>query len=449
MKEFISRIKIRLNKHKYNSVILNNAIGAFFIKGGSLILSLLTLPAYIKYFENQSILGLWFTMLSVLSWILTFDLGVGNGLRNHLVPALLHKDWIKVKKYITSAYVIVGVLVISVAVVSFFLFQIINWNRIFNISEIIVPQVTLSTTVYIIFIGVILQFFFRIISSVLYAMQKSALNHLLGLFSSIIILVYVWIAEPTNAYISMIQLATVYVIAINAPLLFATFGVFMNSLNKGRPQLRFFDKSYAKDVLKLGGVFLWVQVMYMCITTTNEYLISWLVEPAAVVEYTTYNRIFSLISTVIVLLLTPIWSAVTRAVVEKNHLWINSLYRRLNVLAFIATVGLFCLIPFLHWAFNVWLGESTYKVDYIFALIFASYSSLFIWNGVLSSIANGFGRLKVQSVCFTIGVVIKFPLAWLLVDMMNSWIGVVLANVVAMSIYVLFQPVWIKKWLTK
>lgn len=62
--------------------------GAFAVKSVSLCLSLFTMPAYIRFFQNQTVLGVWFTIVSVLNWILFFDLGLGNGLRNMLPDAI-------------------------------------------------------------------------------------------------------------------------------------------------------------------------------------------------------------------------------------------------------------------------------------------------------------------------------------------------------------------------
>ena len=85
-----------------NTIIYKNVIGAFAVKGASLILSLFTMPAYMRFFEDEQILGVWFTLLSVLSWILNFDLGIGNGLRNNLTSALAMGDRNAAKEYISS-----------------------------------------------------------------------------------------------------------------------------------------------------------------------------------------------------------------------------------------------------------------------------------------------------------------------------------------------------------
>lgn len=140
----IHRIKEYLEKlGSSNKQILSNIFGSFLIKGGAMLLSLFTLPAYMRYFDNQLILGFWFTALSVLSWILTFDLGIGNGLRNNLVTALVDRDKDKVKRYISSAYLVMFLIVCISYGVSYFIFPIIDFNLIFN-----VPKDILSADVY-------------------------------------------------------------------------------------------------------------------------------------------------------------------------------------------------------------------------------------------------------------------------------------------------------------
>jgi O-antigen/teichoic acid export membrane protein len=167
-----------------------------------------------------------------------------------------------------------------------------------------------------------------------------------------------------------------------------------------------------------------------------------------VVEYQVYNKLFTLIGTVFMLALTPIWSAVTKAVAEKKYSWINKLYKILKWMTLVAVICQFGMIVFLQFGINLWLGDRAIAVNYLYASVFALFGSIFIWNGVLSSIANGFGELKTQSIYFTIGAIIKIPVAWILVSIFNSWIGVVMANIVSMSLYCIMQPIWLDKFLS-
>jgi len=161
------------NLEKRNLDILINVIMAFVIKGGGLFISIFTIPAYMRYFDNKILLGVWFTILSVLSWILNFDLGIGNGLRNRLVDTFVNKNYMKAKEYISSAYIIITLIAMGVALLGYIISPYINWNTFFNISEKYISTNVLLETVRIVLLGILIQFVLRIVTSILYALQHS------------------------------------------------------------------------------------------------------------------------------------------------------------------------------------------------------------------------------------------------------------------------------------
>ena len=103
--------KLTSNGNENTVNVLKNIANAVVIKGGGIIVGLLTTPAYMDYFSKNEILGIWFTILSVVTWMLNFDLGIGNGLRNRLVEEFAcSNDQKIIKCLISSAY---GFLLIS------------------------------------------------------------------------------------------------------------------------------------------------------------------------------------------------------------------------------------------------------------------------------------------------------------------------------------------------
>ena len=149
----------KIQRKNYKDIrVIKKILGSLLIKGGGIIISLFTIPAYMRYFENNEVLGIWFTMLSMLSWILTFDLGIGNGLRNHLIKPIFDNDEKEIRKYISSSYIIIGLIVIITFIVGYFISSYINWNLVYNINEEIISKLEFLKIIRIIFFGILFQF---------------------------------------------------------------------------------------------------------------------------------------------------------------------------------------------------------------------------------------------------------------------------------------------------
>ena len=433
-----------------NLIVVKNVLGTFVVKGLSLFISLFSMPVYIRYFNNETVLGLWFTIISVLSWILNFDLGIGNGLRNHLTTAISKYDRDDIKKYISSAYVSVGI-VCSFVIIAFFTFyRFVDWNSIFNIKSSIVSPQYMLIAVGLVFIGIILQLFFKLINSILYALQKAYINNFLNLITTLIALVAVLILPSGSNEHNIVVISIVHLFSTIMPLLVTTFIVFKGSTLSGCfPSVRFFSFKHAKQVLSLGTIFLILQIAQLVIMATNEYLISIFSGNEAVVEYQIYHKLAILGSTVFSLALIPVWSTVTKAISENKYSWVASLYKRFLFLGSIGVVFQILMIPFYQPIINVWLGSATINVNYFYAFSFALLGSVIIYNSIFFYITNGIGKLKLQTFMYILGALIKIPLAWLLVEYIGSWIGVVLANIVSLVMYCIVQPIWLKQFFSK
>lgn len=430
-----------------NRIVVTNVVGAFVVKGFALFVTLYTLPAYIAFFNNSEVLGLWFTILSLLNWILNFDLGIGNGLRNKLAASVaLKKDYLT-RHYISSAYFSVGMIVILISCAFPLLLYNADLNRILNISPGLLSPHALYISIVIVLVGVMLQFWVRLISSVLYALQRSSVNNFLVLCTNVLILLYAKFAPSgTNDY-NVIAMSIVHGVAVIVPLFAASFWVFGGQLRYALPKWKYVTQKYVREVIGLGGIFFFIQIAYMVIMSTNEYLITITASNSDNIPYQAYYKLFSLGSTVFALMLTPIWSVVTKAKAENNYLWIKKTYHRFLWLGALFCVCEFLILLFVQPLMNVWLGKGFLNISIPFCLYFATFGSLMIFISILSSFANGIGRLKSQALCFGLGAVLKVPLSFLLVHVLDSWIGVIISNITCMGIYCLVEPFLLRKYM--
>ena len=74
-------------------------------KGGTILISLILVPMTLSYL-NPYEYGIWLTLSSTLAWIYTFDIGLGNGLRNKLTEALALNDLKLARIYVSTSFVI-------------------------------------------------------------------------------------------------------------------------------------------------------------------------------------------------------------------------------------------------------------------------------------------------------------------------------------------------------
>lgn len=429
-----------------NRRLVLNTIFSVSIKGGSFGASLLLLPSYIRFFGNEEVLGVWFTAVSILSWVLNFDLGIGNGLRNHLVTCFSKKDSESAKRYISSAYLIIGAFVLIVLCIGYLSFSFINWNKVFNVQVAVVSNAVLLKVARLLFIGIMIQFFLRLICSVLFALQMAALPSLLSLLSTILILIYVSLGNSGNISNDLLNLSLFNIVALNLPLLLASLITFSTKLKNCIPNFKYYNHKYALNIMTLGGAFFWLQIMFMIIMNTNEFLISWFVSPEKVVHFKIYNTIFNIIGGFFLIALTPVWSEVTEAFEKNRLIWLKKLYKRLIQLAYFGVAFEFILIFFLQGIVDVWLGANSIRIHNTYSLIFALAGAVLIWNSILSSMINGLGKLKIALLFLTLGAIINIPLAYLFSILTESWISIIFANVISMLPFCIVQSIWLKKF---
>lgn len=403
------------------------------------------MPAFMRYFNNQEILGVWFTIFSVLTWVLTFDFGIGNGLRNKLVGAIVRNDKSEIRQYISSAYFVIGAITVLALVLSFVLFQYIQWNSVFNISKTLVSPNTMNFVVTCVFITIMLQFFLRLVSFILYALQKSAINNFLSLITSTSQLIYILFAPSFDVETNLKMLSTVYLFCVNLPLIIATIYIFRKELKGCSPSIKNLNKKSATEIIGLGGVFFWNQIMYTAITQTNLILITKFIGPGNVVEYQIYFTLFTLSGTLFNLALTPMWSAITKAFEEKDGKWINKYFGFFNGLIVVVIIVHFLFIPFMQVCVNLWLGQKSIDINYISAIVFAIFGSTFVLQNVLSTFACGLGKMKLQAYFYTIGFIIKFIFIYFVSHIYPHWTIIVLADIIILFPYCIVELFSLKK----
>ncbi|GKU27232.1 O-antigen export protein [Clostridium folliculivorans] len=432
-----------------NKSLLKNVIISITVKGLAIVVGLLMMPIYVKYFKEQSVLGVWLTIISILNWIFTFDLGIGNGLRNLLVKSISNNNKENIKKYISSAYV--GIISVSAIILVGIIIIIlnINLNSILKISSELISRRSLTIAIIVLIVGVLLQFILKLINSILFALQKAAVPSIIVLISNVMLMCYMLVVPFGTVEKNFLSIAIAYTITTNVPLLIATMLIFKNDLKDCKPSFKYFEKSYAKEVIRLGGMFLWLQIMTLVISNTNNVLISYYINSKEVVSYQVYYKFFSLASTFFLIALIPTWSAVTDAMSKNQFQWIISLRKKMyRFLAIAFIVELIVLISS-NFVINIWMGNKFVINDYRYHIAIALFDFITIWSAINANIANGLNKLKIEVIWLTVGAVINIPLAYFFTRIEPSWLSIVIANILSILPYCIFETISTTRFLNK
>ena len=80
-----------------------NILASILLKGIDSLVYLLLVPVTLGYLNSYEY-GIWLTLNSILMWVNSFDIGLGNGLRNRLAEAVAKNDLSLGRIYVSTTF---------------------------------------------------------------------------------------------------------------------------------------------------------------------------------------------------------------------------------------------------------------------------------------------------------------------------------------------------------
>lgn len=415
------------------------------IKVLALIVSLLSTPLTMSFFSNDTVLGAWFTVLSVLNWISFFDFGIGNGLRNDLTYALNEGNKERARVVISSSIFVLGTVVLALIPLGAAASVLVNWNSVFSVGTDEICETTLAVCMAIVIVGTLLQLVLKLVNSLLYAVQRNATPALLLLISNCLILIA--IAFPPILAMNgerLMYMCVVEMIALSAPLVVAAFVLFTTDLKEYVPRFKDVRTSYFSS---LGIQFFIIQISLLFVSSTNELFIVSLCGSESVVPYSVAYRVFNLILVFFGVMAQPIWSDMAGSYSLGNRSRLLSVHRKYLWLSAIASAGTIIIGLFVNPILILWLrGQAP-------TLTFAESASLvfLVVATVLTNsetcLGNATNRLRPQVIFYCLGAIAKYPISAGLSIIAQGWASVVFANGLVLVPVLISQHIS-NRWLT-
>ena len=416
-----------------SSVVQNMALSGL-CKPVSMIVSYIYVPIVLKYLGVEKY-GVWATILTILSWIGYFDIGIGNGLRNQLTMSLSKKDGQR-RKLVSSAYAFIAVIMIIAAIVFSVFASYANWNRIFGVNDI---QENLAAVVIISVWFVALNFILSICKNVLYALQKAADVSVMELATQILNLIGILIAKQFVAS-NLFIMAFVYGTSMITVNLVASIIIYEKN-REISPGFRYVDIKVGRSITSLGLQFFVIQICTLILFTTDSLIISYLYGASDVTPYNTVNKLFNVIIGIHSAILAPVWSNVTKLKAENDYDGIRKLIGKLLLLMIPIAIGTVLLMFIFRPLSRLWLGVD---IAYTTPLIIfgALYCLLSIWCNTYATCLNGLQAMKPSMLIACIQAIVNIPVSLFMAQRLSLYTaGVLGGTVFSMTISAVASPI--------
>lgn len=412
--------------------------GSFLFKGLAIFASFLAMPLMIKYLGVEHY-GVWSTLLSIVSWVVLFDIGIGNGLRNKISESLAKENKQEAHNYISTAYTIVGAISVMLILIFLLASEYIPWQKVFNITSI--SNYELQSIVNITVIFLFLNFWISLINQVFNGLQKTSLavfNQFLSNFFSLFAVFVLYTFYES----SLIKLAFFYGASLLASSLILSFWFYQKN-REFIPKIKSFGLNYTKSITSLGFKFFIIQIAVIVIFTTDKILITQLFGPEYVASYDVVFKLFSVITIVHGILVAPLWSAYSDAYHRSDMEWIKKTIKNQLKIYLLIIVATTLLIFLAKPIIRLWIGKDFFcgQCAIIAMALFILVST---WNNIFAYFinVNATDNLNVQINTSIIAMIVNIPLSIVFIRFFEmGTYGVMLATCISLSFFAIFGSI--------
>lgn len=383
-----------------------NIVASGFIKLADTLVYLLLVPLTLGYL-NAYEYGIWLTLNSMLTWINSFDVGLGNGLRNKLAIALAEGNRSSARIYVSTTFYmlvfIIGVIYVLLAV----FVNYIDWYSLLNVSKDYIGNIGEIIQISLLFFCV--NFVMKSIGNVYQALQLPAFNYLISFSGHFLSLVIILIFSKLVIPGSLFWVATIYSAAPPLVYLLAYPITFKRLYPYLSPTYKLFRKDYLKELLSLSVIFFILQIASIILFALSNLLISNMFGPNLVTPYNIAYRYFSLVPMAFNMLITPMWTAATDAYAKGDYDWIRRSNRTVLLFLFAFLNILILMVVISGFVYRIWIGE-TIEIPRTLSVFMAIYIMIIIWSLSYSYFLNGIGKLHIQMICTITAALLFYPL---------------------------------------
>jgi O-antigen/teichoic acid export membrane protein len=435
--------------HERTILTKKNIVAALGIKGVTVLISLVLIPLTINYVNSERN-GIWLALYSMIVWLNLFDVGLGNGMKNKLAEAkALGKNELA-RKYVSSTYVIIGLICLLIFVVFCLVNPYLDWIKILGSGDSLhAYRDEINGLVWISVFAFCFTFVLNLLKSVVTADQRPAIGAFLDMVGQLLTLGGVFILSKTTAP-SLVYLGWITGFAPVVVYVLASFYLFNTQYKAWKPSFRKVDFKLTGSIMDLGIKFFIAGLAALIVNQTLPFLILRVSDGVEVTNFNTAHRVFSLAFNIMVIMIAPYWSSFTDAYTKRDFEWMKRSMEKLQRMFLwflIAQLLILVLSPVIYYIMvNHWIedADNLLTISFFMSLSVCLYVCINCWTSIYIYPLNGIGKVRVQTFSSIVEVILLVPVAWLFNHYWGAP-GIVVAPVVIYLPRMIWAPVQVHR----
>lgn len=433
MKDLIQKLLSKpttIRSRRYRKNVLFSLVFQALSIGTSLILVPITL-LYLGVTEY----GIWITLTNIVAWLAFFDIGLGHGLRNRYAEANAQGNQEEMKKFVSTAFFLLGGISISIFVLFTSIHFFIDWARVLNAPSYLSDEI--ASIAFFLIVTFCLRFVVSIVNNLLTADQEPSVPVFLNAMGNLLSLITVFIVTITTEG-SLLYIAIALSISQLLPLVGAFFYLFGTRYKMVKPSFQYFSKEHINSIFGLGAKFFVIQLTALILFQSNNIIIAHTVGLDEVSSFNIGFKYINILYLGFTAFLTPLWSASTEAFVKGDIDWIKASVNKLNTLWLGLVIAGFTLVAVSPLVYKVWL-KGTLEPDFLLLTLLCLYFVFLCRDTIYRSFMNGTGKISLQLYVTIFQSILHIPFA-IIAGKTYGVKGVVMV----MLLWVVINSIWEK-----
>lgn len=378
----------RRSVHRYRRITFT-AITSLGAKAIGLVTAVVIVPLTFRYLGPERY-GLWMTMTSLVLFLGSADLGLGNGLTSRIAEADGKNAHERAATFVTCAFYSLLLVSVVMAIVFGLAMRFIDWSAWYGVTSALAAHEAVTATCILVFcmlaslpLGTVLR--------VQAGFQRGFISDCWTAAGSLLALCGVLLVIRSGHGLP----ALVFTVA-GIPLVVTLCNwivQFVFIRPDLRPRLHLFKASVARSLLAVGGIFFAQQCFGLIYYLSDNLVIARTMGAVEVAHYAVVQRIFS-IGLITQFLMVPLWPALGEALARRDFDWAARAGKRAIFLACILS-GL-CALTLLAASRSLvtrWSGVDPGPID-LLRVGFAVWVVLVGYIATMNAILNQKGVMK-------------------------------------------------------